>query len=545
MNKKMIKGFALLISGVVLATSMVACGDNDNFTRLPDYAVLEKQMDFYGCSSGSDGTFLIDGIEYELGPDMRTVEAYKMYKDTGFNEINMSGTVAMFAPSWEQCELKRCMENAYEAGIEHIRVQDERLWEIAERGKENAGGLVGKSGVYKTYEDLKTYIKGCMKDYIKMPGFYGLIMRDEPTYSYTVTIRYIINAVYDAWEELVQENDLQGPIKDYIEVYQCLLPYSNISSRYCGDGQYDNMNDAYRGYLEGYLRPTIDGVVDENGELVQFKTMSTLTVDVYAPRKNGLSPDYFVSVQALREVCAKYNVQPRFVATSFEMYSGMEMSYRGAYKSEMLLEMYSLIGNGYKKVGYYTYQPSVRENALSEWNEEFNFITRGGEKTNIYYYGQDVMDIAQKTAKITCNYDFLGSKFYFADMPNFDTSSYTTGQTCKFVNTKGESVRDAMRYVNSDEYKHLEDVRLDNDVVYTTELHDVTNDLYMYMLQNAMDPAHGKNGRTAVNITAIFDNQFTHVAVIEDGNIYYQELVDGVYQKTLSAGYAVFVVPLK
>lgn len=545
MNKKMIKGFALLISGVVLATSMAACGNKDNFTKLPDYGITENQMDFFGCSAGTDGTFLIDGIEYELGPDMRTVEAYKMYKDAGFNEINVPGELSDLAPNWEQCETKRCMENAYEAGIEHIRVSDKRLWDLAENGKSNPNGLVGDGSTYETYDELKAYVKDCMKDYIKMPGFYGLIMRDEPSYLYTVTIRYIINAVYDSWEELVAEYDLQGPIKDYIEVYQCLLPYSNISSRYCGDEQYDNMNDAYRGYLEGFLKPTIDGVVDENGQPIQFKTMSTLTVDVYAPRKNGLSPDYFVSVQALREICAKYCVQPRFVVTSFEMYSGSNMMYRGAYKSEMLLEMYSLLGNGYKKVAYYTYQPSRRETALSEWNEEFNFITRAGEKTNIYYYGQDVMDIAQKTAKITCNYDFLGSKFYFAEMPNFDTGVYTTGQTCKFINTKGESVSDAMQYVNSHEYKHLKDLSFDNDVVYTTELYDDANDLYMYMLQNAMDPAYGKSERTAVNISATFDSQFTHVAVIEDGNIYYQELVDGVYQKTLSAGYAVFVVPLK
>ena len=67
----------------------------------------------------------------------------------------------------------------------------------------------------------------------------------------------------------------------------------------------------------------------------------------------------------------------------------------------------------------------------------------------------------------------------------------------------------------------------------------------MYMLQNAVDPGHGGQVDTTGTVTATFDSSYTHVAKLKDGNITYVPLEDGVYTETLSAGQAVYLVPLK
>jgi hypothetical protein len=74
---------------------------------------------------------------------------------------------------------------------------------------------------------------------------------------------------------------------------------------------------------------------------------------------------------------------------------------------------------------------------------------------------------------------------------------------------------------------------------------DAQNDLYLYMLQNVIDPLYGADARTAENVTATFDGGYTYVAEFDNGNLRYVKLDKGVYTKTLAAGHAVYVIPLK
>ena len=67
----------------------------------------------------------------------------------------------------------------------------------------------------------------------------------------------------------------------------------------------------------------------------------------------------------------------------------------------------------------------------------------------------------------------------------------------------------------------------------------------MYMVQNIMDPRNSTEFNTAENVTVTFDSSYTYVAEIESGKISYVKLENGVYSKVLSAGYAVFLIPLK
>jgi hypothetical protein len=177
------------------------------------------------------------------------------------NVVYLSGTAAECSPTFDESECKRAMVAAAEAGAEKILIADKRIWNLAEKNN-----LVGEGLTYPTYDDLKNKVKGYLSDYIEMDGFYGVSIYDEPVYEFTVSLRYIYNAVYDAWAELVEEKNITKAIKDYIYIYICLLPYSSTYSRYGAPGQFTDMGEAYKHYIESYLTPTLEGIVDENGE---------------------------------------------------------------------------------------------------------------------------------------------------------------------------------------------------------------------------------------------------------------------------------------
>ncbi len=546
--KKILKAMTLILATIITATSLFACSENtglpENYTKLPDYSTKGKYYEFSACSGPMNGTFTIDGEKVQLGPDQRNVEGYTTFLDAGFNIVYLSGTASTFGPTFEESECKRAMVAAYEAGAKKIILHDQRIWSLSELGDD----IIGTSKGYATFDDLVDQVKVYMSEYIEQDGFYGITLRDEANAKLLLADRYVYKAVYTAWKELVEERNIQKPIKDYIMIYQNLLPYTANYSAYGKPGEFGTMAEAYTAYIENHFKTTLDGVVDENGEPVQFMTPDIFSIDVYAPRDKGLSPDYFVTFLLLRELCQKYNVRPSFAITSFEMYSGNYRAYRGAYLSEMMLELYSLMGTGFENFMYYTYQPSEVRKSLSEWNEQFCFMTAAGEKTNIYTYGQQLMGWAQKMGEIILNYEYQGAKFYFAELPNYNVGGYLMGQPGNVILADETKAGEASA-LTFDNNKHtfnlLKNAQFTNDALFVTELKDSENNLWMYMLQNVVDPGYGGEVDTSGVVTATFDSSYTHVAKIKDGNVSYVPLNNGVYTEALSAGQAVYLVPLK
>ena len=161
-----------------------------------------------------------------------------------------------------------------------------------------------------------------------------------------------------------------------------------------------------------------------------------------------------------------------------------------------------------------------------------------------------MMAKAKETAKIVLNYKYQGGRFFFVDMPNYDTGIYVMGNsgTIKYDDPdNGETVSkaSALQIANDYQFALLKSATFDNDALYATELKDEKNNLYMYMLQNVCDPAHGNVTDTFGTVKATFDSSYTHVAEIKNGRLSYVALNKGVYEEGLSAGQAVYLVPLK
>ena len=106
---------------------------------------------------------------------------------------------------------------------------------------------------------------------------------------------------------------------------------------------------------------------------------------------------------------------------------------------------------------------------------------------------------------------------------------------------------DSMSFKNDWEHTLLKNLTLDNDALLTTELKDEKNGLYMYMIMNAIDSLFAQNGKmryTDCTFTAEFPG-YDYVAEFDCGELRYVKLDNGKYTKSLSSGYAVYLIPLK
>ena len=169
-----------------------------------------------------------------------------------------------------------------------------------------------------------------------------------------------------------------------------------------------------------------------------------------------------------------------------------------------------------------------------------------GTRNNVYYYGQEILNYMRSFNEVISNFEYQGAKFYYTDgLPNFDNAPYRASYIDGPTGTP-------VVWDNSHEFSLVkkdgdnDKVTLDNDVLFMTELKDSKNDLYMYMLMNAIDPRNGDGGsRTDETVSVDFGSEYGWVAEYDCGQLRYVKLNNGVYEKTLSAGYAVYLIPIK
>lgn len=511
MNEKTKRTVATVLGFCLTCGMMTGCKKEEKIPQLPDYSTMSKEYDFFAYQSPGNGTLTMDGVTKTVGEDLRTVENYTVYKEAGFTMLMQGPATKYLGDDWETSECKKAWENALEAGIDKMIVQDNRFESLVSY-KDN---LIGTGTQYRfTSEDeLNEYVKECLSTYKDMEGFYGVKLWDEPDYTYTNAIDKIYKAIKKAGQDL--------GIGD-IYIHLNLLPIGNGALKYAENPA--NITEAYTSYVKGYLEAT---------------GADRISCDVYLYRGSGICSWFYQTAQILRAQCDAYGADLTYCLQSFEMYAGFNTAYRSVGRNEMFGEFYSLAGMGIDDFAYYTYQVPATQDSAHPYPAESSFITLQGKKTNVYYYGQEVMETAQKMSDIVLNYEYQGGKFFIVEgTPNFDVSVYTTSSPDYDLNTSAV-------YDNSYTFTLLKDVAFDNDVVFATELYDGTNGLYMYMLQNAIDPINGQYGRTAETVTATFDSSYTYVAELHGGEIEYVKLKKGVYQKTLAAGDAVYLIPLK
>ena len=540
MDRAIKKLFSIMLCIIISVCMFTGC-EKELPVSLPDYSANTDRFEFFTYTSPTDGYYYIDGLEYYSGEDFTSVERYKEMLDCGFTMLYLNRKSAIYNDTvWETSQAKKSFENAYKAGFKKILIVDYRINSIIDTGstvfdseKAQNDPAYDKDPTHYSYpsrDALDAKVKEYMSMYASMPGFYGVVLFDEPRMSKAEIYGEVYKSLFRVANEFgindfyVHSNFL--PIGAATSNYgkACTLEHTEenpASECKAGFHSYEQM---YRDYMEKFLKET---------------GMGRISADTYAFRGAiGLYPGMYPSIQILREEATKYNAELSYCLQSFHYYNGNQESFRRVDKAMMYMEMNSLVGFGASHFAYYTYMPHPETSVSSGDVGDGSFLTWLGERTNIWYYGQQLMKEMQEFAPVVLSYDFCGSKFYFGDKIQFGVANHLESTTQKETNT-------TLRWNNDYEFNKLKSVKIDNDIALTTELYDKNNDLYMYMLQNVIDPVKSKIGNTEMSVEADFGEEYSYVAEFDCGKLRYVPLENGVYKNNLSAGYAVYLIPLK
>ena len=500
MRKEMKKTAAIALTIAMSVCSLSSCAlesflnkEQEIPVALPNYD-NNLQFEYSAYAMASDGTWTVNGESYFYGEDFRSKERYAEMLDCGFTILRMSDALVYRGETWETSDAKKFMEEAYEAGFKKILVYDSRL----------AGSCWTKAygeadSEYESEEAFDEWVKDCLAPYINMPGFYGLTLLDEPSYQQTEAYGQVYRSIRKVAKNVYGMDDI------YLHINY--LPIGAVSTMYSDD--YKDHREMYQDYLFGYM--------DSTG-------CDRISVDTYAFRTYSFYPGFYSSIQVLAN-----EVRDRGIELSYCLQSHESGGFRRVDKSDMRLEMNSLVGFGASHFYYYTYFPHGVDGG--------SFVTRTGDKTNIWYAGKELMADMQKFAPVVLNYKYKGAKMYTRTPSNFPLNAYLSSHVEAATGT-------TLDWDNSYEFAKLKNIEQDNDVVLSTELYDEKNDLYMYMVQNVIDPVNSRKGNTTMTVSVEFEEGYDYVAEFDCGELRYVPLKDGVYETTLSAGYAVYLIPL-
>ena len=409
---------------------------------------------------------------------------------------------------------------AYEAGLTKAIFDDTRLRHLSTQDQTLIGegktlNGVGEKYGFATQEELDAYVAKCLSLYIDHPIFYGVYLQDEPKYPKAVaygetyqSIKRVAQSVFN--REIFVQYNLLPLVTGWGQVNEF---YPAVDGYDCEDEACtpDEAIARYKAYINMFL--------DSTGA-------DHVCYDHYPLCVDGIRSQYIVGLQLVAEICKERGIDFHFVAQTYSQDADGVLTVRAIDEKDARWLNNMLMGFGIKQIGYFTYW--TKSDNWTETGEFFHpegsFMTRYGEKTDVYYIMQKIMAENQKFAPTILNFDYQGSAI-FKLMPSYSNSNHI-----------------ALAYEDY-QFQKVTSVVTNKEFGLCTELYDAANDNYLYMVQNLVDPVNrGSRVYQTVNVT--FTSEFTHVAIYKNGErIATQALVNGVYTAKLAPGEAVFLLP--
>lgn len=448
---------------------------------------------------------------------LRTQEAFCEYAKCGMTAVYLTGANSFCfqgEEEWYGSNTQKCFEYARNAGIERIIMRDNRLYiELIEEEK-----LIGENGRFRTETELDEYVRNCMKPYAKEKGFYGLGLRDEPTWRHVENYGLVYRSIKRVAKEFGHSNIyIQMNLNPMIVfAYPLLAP------------NYEQMTEAelYEKYVDAYLTAT-------GADLV--------SVDNYPfrPTYTGgrFLEGYYSCFQILLKQCRKHGARLAFVLQSFELIHKTLPTATAGYRkitsvNEMFLQMNSVLGFGVRDISFYTYEPDEQsEESPYRCEDSASFVTRTGEKNAIWYYGKAVIEHAKALEPILCQYDYVGSRIVVHESVKFCEKNYLQSEGIGF--SDGTRQPPSAPFDNSHTFACLKNFSNEKDVMLITELKN--NDGHLYMVQNIIDSPYKHDlgsmkfrlqFKHGCKVTSIFRSKVWEEILIADG-VLEEELVQG------------------
>lgn len=499
MKKKWIAWIMTVVSIISTALCGVACSGEAK--PEPDYSASTLQYDFYGYSAYSDGTWKVNGIQYNAGTDFRTVEKVKEYKDAGMTIFFPQSLACYSGGDWETSEAKKAFDLALEAGMDKIILHDTRIQDLSRE----TTGLIGEGKKFATEEDLDAQIAAYLQPYRDYEGFYGVMLADEPFYPLVEAYGQVYRSIKRVMPECFVHYNLL-PITAGVDPETVEARFSALEE---GEGEgLDDLQILTLRY-EKYLRAFLDAT---GADYIQY--------DQYPLKANGIDEYHIYGMQFVTELAKEYGIDFYFINQTYAQV-GNAMT-RVLSEGDLYWLNNMAVGFGAKTISYYTYW-TKREHNKTPYADGVSFMTWRGEKTDTYYGMQKIMAEEQKLAPTILNFSYKTSKV-LVEYPTVFSAPHI-----KYV-------------LETEDFTALKEVKINKEVALVTELYDEEKGNYMYMVQNVVDPTN-KGSKAYQTATLTFNSQYDYAVVFVKGEKSIKKLDDGKLVLKHTPGAATFVMP--
>lgn len=488
----------------------------------PDYSASTLQYDFYGYSACIDG-WNIDGVAYDSDEDYLSVERIKEYKDAGMT-IYFPQAAAMVTDStaqdYENSSVKKALDYSLEAGIDKVILMDTRIQALSKPSfgteqqiKEKVyngtildeAGLIGEGKQFSSEADLDEYIAECLAPYKDHEAFYGVMLGDEPYFYQAENYGQVYRSIKRVCPEAYIQYNLH-PISSTEDQENRQIYFTGLINEE-GLTQEQKMVQAYEQYINLFM----DATGAEYIQYDQYPFRRADAVDVY----------YILGLQVVSKIAKERDAEFYFVTQTYGQTDNVANP-RMLSQADLYWLNNMLMGFGIKQISYFTYFTKA-DNSKEHFIDGNSFLTWYGEKTDIYYWMQQIMKEEQKFAPTVLNFEYSSSKVYISETTNFD---------CTY----------AMRNIETPEFTALKDVNVNKEAVLLTELYDGEKQNYMYMVQNIIDST--KKGSKAYQTTVLtFNKKYKYVAVYVKGERTLMRLDKGKLTLKHKPGEATYVIP--
>lgn len=496
--KNIARRFLVVMLTLVAGLSCIGCTEGNAQTNpnAPDYSDSTLQMDFYGYSPPTDGTYNLDGETFTTGEDYRTAARYEEYMDCGMTILLAQSSGGWNANDvWETSKAKKVLDAAYEAGLDRVILVDYRIQNLS-RSEES---LIGEGKQFGSEAELDAYIEDCMAPYIDHPAMYGMQLVDEPRYM-----------LFDAIGEVYRSIKRVAP-QLFVQCNLYPLDTDPSSLTFYPETSTNNVYERYEAYVNQYI--------DTVG-------MDYVMVDSYPMMASNIKMQHIRGLQIIAEICAQRGLKFFLVSQTCEIYRSGSLYLRRVYENDMYWQTNLALGLGVSQLSYFTYWNKQDNNTMGEvFTNGTAIMTREGVKTELYYALQDIHSEIQQLAPTILNFKYSSSTYETKTPTNYTTSYLASA-------TKGD-----LEYVT--------DIEVDKESVFVSELKDEDKGYTMYMVMNIINPTHteGDGSNTRQTTTLTFDSQFKHAAVFDKGERTDVDLENGKLTVTLDPGHARFVIP--
>lgn len=514
------KFLTILLSAVSLA-SVAFSGCSQKVA--PDYSDSTLQYDFYGYSSLIDG-WNIDGVSYDTDEDYLSLERIKEYKDAGMTIYFPQSAAAATETAmmdYENSQVKKALDLSLEAGIDKVILWDPRIQSLSKPSQKDSVGLIGEGKQFATEEDLDAAIASYLAPYKDHEAFYGVMLGDEPFYYHAENYGQVYRSIKRVMPECYVQynlNPITAGTGTQVDANGTLI--YNIDARFPqlkegdeGYGQNLTGDEELVARYKAYLRLFMDNTGAKYVQYDQYPFRSADKADEY----------YILGLQTVAEIAKEYDAEFYFVTQTYGQQEGSNGNPRMLSSADLYWLNNMLLGFGIKQISYFTYFTKADNNA-EHFIDGNSFITWHGEKTDIYYWMQQIMKEEQKFAPTILNFEYNTSKVLKV-LPMVYNSPY------------------ALKTIETADFTVLKEATVNKEVAVVTELYDETKGNYMYMVQNIVDPIY-KGSKAYQTVVLTFGEEYTHAVTFVKGERTIVELEKGG-KLTLKhkPGEATYVIP--